>query len=251
MARGKNKSGLLAALWLMGMLPLFLLAMVALALEQLFNVFASRIYHIMLTWLNENYHYWEWLRRDLADCETILELGCGQKSPILQIDYGKKTDAIDIWGSYVVQHNEAGDYHKCQQGDILEFNFPQKAYDAVVMLDALEHLPRGKVREIGLFDRMERCARKKVILFTPNGYIPNDEIDGNPYQIHLSVWRPGDYEARGYEVLGGTGLRYLFNKASCPKRPQSIFYLLGMISQPLIYHFPKLAFHSYAVKELE
>jgi len=233
------------------MLPLFLLAMAIIALGHLANAFASRIYHIALAWLNENYYYTEWLRRDLADCKTILELGCGSNSPILKIGYGKKTDAIDIWQPYIKKHNKKGDYRNCWHGDVLEFDFPVKVYDAVVMFDVLEHLLAERVKEIGLFDKLERCAKKKVILFTPNGYMTNDESDGNPYQAHLSAWWPEDYKVRGYKVLGGTGFRCLFTKASCPKRPQSLFYTLGMISQPLVYHFPGLARHSYAVKELE
>jgi len=232
------------------MLPLFMLAMFALALEQVFNALAGRIYHIVLRWLNENYNYREWLRRDLADCETILELGCGSNSPILQIGYGKRTDAIDIWQPYIEKHNKAGDYHKCWQGDVLEFDFPEKAYDAVVMFDVLEHLPRERVGQMDLFGKMENCARKKVIIFAPNGFVENDLVDGDPYQEHVSAWEPEDYKKRGYKIVGGTGLRYLFGKASLPKRPQILFYTLGMLSQPLIYHFPKLAWHSYAVKEL-
>ena len=249
MIHSKNK--LLLIPWLMGMFPLFVLAMATLALGHLANVFASRIYYIALAWLDENYHYIEWLRRDLADCETILELGCGSNSPILKIGYGKRTDAIDIWHPYIKKHNKKGDYRNCWPYDVLEFDFPVKAYDAVVMFDVLEHLPAERVREIDLFGKLERCAKKKIILFTPNGYVENDEIDGNPYQAHLSAWQPEDYKARGYKVLGGTGFRFFFVKASCPKRPQSVFYPLGMISQPLVYHFPRLALHSYAVKEIK
>jgi len=41
--------------------------------------------------------YLRWLKRDLADCESILELGCGSDSPLLKIGYGYKTHAVDIW----------------------------------------------------------------------------------------------------------------------------------------------------------
>lgn len=257
MKHRKNKSAIGSGLRLIVIMPLFILAMSLLVLEQLFNMFAGRIYHIMLKWLNKHYYYYAWLERDLADCESILELGCGPPSgfvqtisPLLQIDYGKKTDALDIWQPYVDAHIKVGNYNKCFQADILEIDLPTKAYDAVVMFDVMEHLPRGKVEAINLFGKMENCARKKVIIFAPNGFVENDFVDGDPHQAHVSAWEPGDYKARGYKVLGGTGLRYLFGKASLPRQPQLLFYILGMLSQPLIYHFPKLAWHSYAVKEL-
>ena len=35
---------------------------------------------------------------------------------------------------------------------------------------------------------MEKVARKKVIVFTPNGFVPQRPYDGNPFQEHLSGW---------------------------------------------------------------
>ena len=249
--RQKNRSILVAAPRLLCAFLLFALSMFALISELAMHMLLSRMYHSLLRWLNDNYHYVQWLKRDLADCETILEIGCGSGSPLINIGYGQKTDAIDVWQPYVDRHNKAGGYHECQLVDVLEFNFPEKAYDAIVMLDVLEHLPNDRINAIDLFARMEKCARKKVIIFSPNGYIPNDEVDGNSYQAHLSAWHSADFKKRGYKVLGGTGFKPFFGKASLPKSPQIVFYLLGMLSQPLVYHFPSLAFHSYAVKELE
>lgn len=249
--RQRNKGGRRSIFWRVGAPLLSMLAMTALILDYVFVAVMGKIYHILLTWLNKHYHYYAWLKRDLADCESILELGCGSKSPILHLGYGKKTDAIDIWEPYIEGHNKANDYHKSWLCDVLEFDFPEKAYDAVVMFDVLEHLPDNSIKAIDLFGKIERCARKKVIIFCPNGYIPNDEVDSNPYQAHLSAWRPVDFIKHGYKVYGGTGFKPFFGKSSLPKHPQWLFYLLGMLSQPLVYHFPKLAFHSYAVKELK
>lgn len=199
-----------------------------------------------------SYSYLEWLKRDLADCESILELGCGLNSPILKIGYGYKTDAADIWRPYVDQHKRMGNYHNCEVLDILGLNSPVKSYDAVVLCDVLEHLPRQRVMLSNLFARLEKIACKKVILFTPNGYVDNDEVDGDPYQAHLSAWEPVDYIERGYSVRGATGLRHILGKASLPKyHPYSVFAIIAMVSQPIIFNRPNLAWHSYAVKEVE
>ena len=258
-----NKGRMLRGhLFIAVMLPLLVLAMAFMPIQQLISMVAGRayamvmikvyakIYYIVLAFLNAHYHYYAWLTRDLADCESILELGCGDYSPLLAIKYGYKTDSIDIWQPYIDKHNKAGDYRHCCQADILKYEFPTKAYDAVVIFDVLEHLPREKVQRMDLFSKMEQCAIKKVIFFTPNGFVENDESDGDSYQAHLSAWEPSDYKKRGYKVNGGTGLRYLFGKASLPKNPQTLFYILGMLTQPLIYHVPELAWHSYAVKDV-
>lgn len=250
----RTKAGWGSIAWMLAMFLPFVLAMVILAAENVYAVIChpafARIYDSVLSWLRRHYYYYDWLKYDLEGCESILELGCGSKSPLLHIGYGQKADAIDIWQPYVDKHNEAEDYRMCWQADILKMDFPERAYDAVVMFDVLEHLPREKVKAMDLFGKMEKCARKKVIFFTPNGYVPNDEVDGDPYQAHLSAWWPADYQKRGYEVVGGTGIRCFFGKASLPKRPHILFYTLGMLSQPVVYYFPKLAWHSYAVKEV-
>lgn len=231
-------------------LPLFIIEGTLALIEGLLGIL-SGILAIFRVWVMRDYSYLKWLERDLADCETILELGCGSNSPLLKIGLGKKTVAIDIWQPYVDMHNDKGDYADCWKADILKLGIAHK-YDAVVLCDVLEHLPRPEVRNSGLFDIIEAAARKKVILFTPNGFIENDEVDGDPYQAHVSAWEPEDYLKRGYTVKGATGIRYILGKASLPKyHPYSIMAIIAMLSQPIIFNHPKIAWHSYAVKETD
>jgi len=86
--------------------------------------------------------YLRWLKRDLADCESILELGCGSDSPLLKIGYGYKTHAVDIWEPYVTKHTLAGNYKSCSLDNILTMHYPYKSVDAVVICDVLEHLDK-------------------------------------------------------------------------------------------------------------
>jgi SAM-dependent methyltransferase len=195
--------------------------------------------------------YLDWLADDLADCESILELGCGSYSPILKIGYGQKTAAVDIWQPYIDQHNKAHDYRHCWKADILTMPFPNKTYDAVVMFDVMEHLPIDKQQMKNLLAKFESCARKKVILFTPNGFVENDHVDGDPWQEHVSAWEPGDYP-QGYKIRGADGFRWLFGKAGVVKRrPRIFFEYCGQFTQPFVYYKPEWAWHSYAVKEIE
>jgi len=202
--------------------------------------------------LHHSYDYRVWLARDLTGCQSILELGCGRNSPILQIGLGDFTDAVDIWQPYVDKHNVDGTYRSCECQDIIEMDLGENQYDAVVILDVLEHLDRKKVRDTDLFARMLKAAKKKVIIFVPNGFIENDHVDGDPYQAHISAWEPDDYLRRGYEVHGATGMRWILGKASLPKwHPFSFWAIVAMVSQPYIYNHPKWAWHSYAVKKVK
>jgi hypothetical protein len=130
--------------------------------------------------------------------------------------------------------------------------WPVKAYDGVVIFDVMEHLPREKVLAMNLLAKMEKAATKKVIIFTPNGYIDNDEVDGDPWQKHLSAWEPSDYSSKGYKVVGATGLRWLFGKDSLPKyRPHRVCAIIGMLSKAVVFFKPEWAWHSYAIKEIK
>lgn len=211
----------------------------------------SGLLAVFRVWSMRDYSYLNWLKRDLSDCGSILELGCGSNSPLLKIGLGKRTTAVDIWQPYIDAHNRSQDYLCCKQADVLTMPFAGKSYDAVVICDVMEHLPRAEVLRIDLFAKMEQCARKKVIIFAPNGYIDNDEVDGDPYQAHVSSWEPSDYLERGYLVKGATGIRWILGKASLPKyHPYSVFAIIAMLSQIFIYNRPKWAWHSYAVKSL-
>ena len=208
---------------------------------------------IVKGWYNSRSEYLTWLKHDLADCNSILELGCGSYSPLLKIGYGFKTDALDIFQPYVDKHNAAHNFRKCWQADICNMEWPaENSYDAVVIFDVMEHLPRPFVENGNyLFKNMERCARKKVICFTPNGFIENDLVDDDPWQEHISAWMPEDYIKRGYKVRGATGFRFLFGVGSRHKyRPYWLFAHLGLLSVALVHYWPGAAWHSYAVKEI-
>ena len=245
-----NKAIVLKIPMLLGLLPLVIIWQLLVFIYNAVSGITVTV-AILKGWLSNDYPYLVWLKRDLADCESILELGCGRYSPLLKVGAGPRTVAVDIWEPYVTMHNKAKDYHTCVLGNILTMDLDSysKSFDAVVICDVLEHLPREEVLRIDLFKAIEKVARKKVILFTPNGFIENDKVDGDPYQEHVSAWEQEDYTSRGYKVVGSTGLRWLMGKASLPKyRPELLGQLLILFSQPLVYWFPDIAWHSYAVK---
>ncbi len=236
---------------LMPMIPLAIVEILFAAFEAAINT-TTGILSVIRDWINTDYPYYNWLKKDLADCDSILELGCGDHSPLLFIGLGQKTDTVDIYQPYIDKHNKNGNYRSCKLANILTMPLVpdlEKQYDAVVICDVLEHLPKDEVHRLDLLYKIEAVARKKVILFTPNGFIENDLVDDDPYQEHLSAWEPEDYRARGYKVVGTTGLRWLLGKGSLPEhKPSFLYQLLALLAQPLVYRYPKIAWHSYAVK---
>ena len=153
---------------MIAILPIIIIEIIFAVTEGIVRIFAGLL-AIARVWFFKDYDYRRWLKRDLEDCDVILELGCGPTSPLVHIGASCRTDGVDIWQPYVDMHNRAKDYRHCNLGNLLDLDTSQK-YDAVVICDVLEHLNKTDVEDAGLFQKMETIATKKIILFTPNGY---------------------------------------------------------------------------------
>jgi len=120
----------------------------------------------------------------------------------------------------------------------------------VIALDVLEHLSKEEGYE--LLKKMERWARKKVIIFTPNGYVYQDGYDNNPFQEHKSGWGVKELEELGFKVFGINGWKKLRGyKASIKYKPSFLWERISDLTQKITYYYPKLAFQLFAVKEIE
>ena len=130
------------------------------------------------------------LRRILSDCNSILDVGCGRSSPLKFISadllvgvdvYRKDLEAAKKYKT----HDE---YVVANAGKLREFFKPDQ-FDACVVLDVIEHF----TKEDGLrfLHNLETIARIKVIVFTPNGFLPQSRHEEGDYQEHLSGWETG------------------------------------------------------------
>jgi hypothetical protein len=127
--------------------------------------------------------------------------------------------------------------------------FEQASFDAVVAFDLIEHLDRDD--GLSLLRLMERIARRRVVVFTPNGFLRQQGSADNPFQRHRSGWTAEDFVLRGYEVHGIHGLRILRgHKGSVRWRPRRLWGIVSDLTQPLVHRRPSLAFHLLCVKEV-
>jgi len=132
--------------------------------------------------------------------------------------------------------------------DIMKIDFEDKSFDAVVLLDVLEHLTKEDGKKI--LERMERWAKKKVIIFTPNGYVPQEAYDDNPFMEHKSGWQVGEFKKNGYRLFGVRGFKFLKNIHLHEDRKPPCLVHMGNIAQIMTYHFPSIAFQLFCKKEL-
>jgi predicted TPR repeat methyltransferase len=187
-------------------------------------------------------------QKDLADCKTILDLGCGYNSPV-QYAVGAHKTGVDMFDAYLHQSKEKAIHNEYIKEDITKVNFPPKSFDAVVALDVLEHVSRQE--GIALLKKMEMWAKKKVIIHTPNGYLHQEGYDENPLQEHKSGWIANDFTQKGFTVIGMDGLKWLRgHRGQIEYRPAFVWSSISHVSQYLTYFFPSLAFHIYAIKKV-
>lgn len=119
-------------------------------------------------------------------CASALDIGSGS---------GKYRPPVPYWITLDAGRGRPlSDHHLA--GDLLEIlpNVDARSVDLVYALDVIEHLERDD--GLVLLWHMERIARRRVLLFTPNGFMPL--VDPNPWMNHRSGWTPDDFRERGY-----------------------------------------------------
>ncbi len=170
------------------------------------------------------------VRSALAGCETVLDVGCGTSSLIRQIGF-KYTAGIEGYKPAFEKAVQLKTHDKLVFGDVrnLLSYFQPREFDACVALDVIEHLPKPDGLE--LISAMERIARRRVVIFTPNGFLPQTRVASDDLEEHLSGWEPMEMKQMGYKVtgmLGPKGLRT--ERYALTRRPAALWSMFGLVS---------------------
>lgn len=184
----------------------------------------------------------------LNGCHTLLNLGCGttplhaSKRPLL---------TVGVDGNLPSLRSARRDrtHDQFVLADLRRLPFRGKSMDGVAALDSIEHLE--KASGLALLDEMERVARRRVVVLTPNGFLPKGELeDGNPLQAHRSGWCVSDFASRGFTVVGRHGLKALRGEhAEIRWQPRLLWRLVSYMSQPFVKRRPEHAFHLLAYRD--
>ena len=143
------------------------------------------------------------LRRELVGMDSVLDVGCGADSPLQYVLTPEKLVGVDAFQGSIDASRARGIHREYHVMELDRLAFPELSFDAVVAMDVIEHFTREDA--LRLLARMEAMARRKVIVLTPNGFMPQGEIGRNPWQVHRSGWTAGDLQTLGYRVSGTLG----------------------------------------------
>lgn len=191
------------------------------------------------------------LRRALAGCRSVLDVGCGVASPLAALDLGARTIGLDRCLADLARAGAAGTHDAlvCADASSVDRLFTPGSVDAVVALDVVEHLEREAA--VALLGRLERVARRRVVVFTPNGFVPQPATPENPWQEHRTGFSPADMRGLGYRVRGMHGLWFLFGAfGECRLRPGALWRRVADATAPAVYLLPVLAFGLLCTKDV-
>ncbi len=197
------------------------------------------------------FSYLNTMRKELADCRSCLDIGCGGGSPVrhLQFEYslGVEGHVPTLEGAKREHtHNEFFLVEATEVG----LHFSANQFDCCVALDLIEHLT--KADGLKLIGDMERIAAKKILIFTPNGFLPQQSTDGD-LQEHLSGWTADEMKSLGFKVYGMHGLKALRGKEHQHRlKPAALWGIISALSHFLyLRRNPKNAAAILCVKEKE
>ncbi|MCA9733118.1 MAG: class I SAM-dependent methyltransferase [Leptospiraceae bacterium] len=191
--------------------------------------------------------FFDHLEDNVSDCKTVLELGAGKNSYLRQLNKIFHITAIDLFEPSIESAKENNVYDEYIKGDVKQIlNIVEpKSFDCVAAFDLIEHLSKEDGNK--LLENMEKIARKKIVIFTPNGFLIQPPHDNNPFQEHLSGWKFDEMEKAKFKVIGINGLRNLRGMFSIPKiHPYEFGVFISNISQ-IILNFFRLQKYSFAI----
>jgi len=202
--------------------------------------------HFDVKYLNE-------LQEQIKDCNEILDLGCGYNSPLGQIKKkNMHTVGVDIFEKYIKVNKKKNIHDESVCLDILEIDekYPEKSFDCVLLLDVIEHLE--KLDAIKLIGKVEKIARKKIVIFTPNGFFHQKEYHNNIYQRHRSGWKVKDFRKMGFKIYGIHGLKFIRGDLVKIKfRPFKLWNRVSQFSNLFVKYLPQFAFNLLCVKGIK
>jgi hypothetical protein len=196
-------------------------------------------------------NYYKIFSKSVRGMNTLLDVGCGSNSPLQYVSPRPYSVGLDAFAPSIDRSRAKGihdEYLRMNFSDI-DHNIESSSFECVLANDVLEHLEK----EAGLrfLQSLERIATKRVIIFTPNGFLTQEPFEGNPWQRHLSGWSVKEMRSRGYRVYGINGWKAIRGEMCEIKfRPKLLWLIISYFTQPITYFFPSLSYQIFCVKDI-
>lgn len=192
------------------------------------------------------------LFQETKDCNSLLDIGCGFNLPIKKVTSRMvQSVGLDVFEPSLEKAKTHSTHSEFVLEDVKVYleKMPDKSFDCVMALDLIEHLEKNQ--GYWLIEQMERLSRKKVILFTPNGFVPQRPYDNNPWQEHVSGWSMEEMKEKGFSIFGFGGYKnWRGERFSIIKKPRIFWKYVSFYSQIYFYRSPIKAYSILCVKRM-
>ena len=155
----------------------------------------------------------------------ILDVGSSNISRFQKFDYkNKKIVSFDI--NIEKKYNFKN--QKLVLGNAKNINkyFKPNSFDVVCAIDLIEHLKKKEANK--LIKNLKQISKTKLIIFTPNGFLPQKPTKINPYMKHLSGYTHEELEKQGFKTSGLLGLKIF--RGEHHKLRSILLYPLSLLS---------------------
>jgi len=171
------------------------------------------------------------VRDALQGCDSVLDVGCGLSTTLKEELGVKSTTGFEGYRPDFEEAKRRRTQDEMVFGDARNLTdyFQPKQFDACIAMDVIEHFT--KEGGLKLMQDMEKLARKKVVFFTPKGFLPQGQFAEGDLQAHLSGWEPAEMEQRGYKVFGQLGPKKLRGEGHVLRRPAAFWGMVSFLDQ--------------------
>lgn len=151
------------------------------------------------------------VREATSNGESLLSLCCGIGFELSHLSTQDVT-AVDIAPQYLAQVKDRCPQAKTVCSDALEYikDQPDNSVDVISIIDGIEHMDKKSGLE--LIKHMKRVAKKKILLFTPEGKVADGYLKNEPHnawgiegadehQTHKSGWTRLELKDLGFQIL--------------------------------------------------
>ena len=129
-----------------------------------------------------------WFQDHAQNIATIVDIGAGSGTYINLIKESANCCAdakwigIEAWQPYVAKFNLADRYDQLINADVRTVDWSTLSPTVVIAGDVLEHMSKSDA--VNLVDQVLNSAQTMIISI-PIRHMPQDAINGNPYEVHV------------------------------------------------------------------
>ena len=88
------------------------------------------------------------IENNLKDCDTALDIGCGPDSPIKHCKNLSYKVGVEPFQQYIEISKRKKIHSKYINKNIFDLEFEENSFDAVLLIDIIEHMEKDKAKEL-------------------------------------------------------------------------------------------------------